>query len=42
MTELALEAQGWNDWFASQTGRCLGHDGSARVLTKIDLVAPAP
>ena len=31
MAELTLEALGWNEWFASQSGRCRGNDGIARV-----------
>ncbi len=31
MAELTLEALGWNEWFASRSGRCRGEDGVARV-----------
>lgn len=31
MTDSALDALGWNEWFASQSGRCREHDGIARV-----------
>jgi ribosome biogenesis GTPase / thiamine phosphate phosphatase len=31
MAELTLEALGWNEWFASQSGRCRDDDGVARV-----------
>ena len=32
MPELTLDALGWNEWFASQSGRCRGNDGVARVV----------
>ena len=31
MTELTLDALGWNEWFASRSGRCRGNDSIARV-----------
>lgn len=31
MVEYTLEALGWNEWFASQSGRCGAHDDVARV-----------
>ncbi len=31
MAGFALEALGWNEWFASQTGRCCENDSIARV-----------
>ena len=31
MVEYTLDALGWNEWFASQSGRCAGPDGVARV-----------
>ena len=31
MAELTLGALGWNEWFASQSSRCLGNDSIARV-----------
>lgn len=31
MAELTLDALGWNERFASQSGRCRGNDGMARV-----------
>ncbi|HTT67770.1 MAG TPA: hypothetical protein VMF70_07065, partial [Gemmatimonadales bacterium] len=31
MAEFAREALGWNEWFASQSGRCRGNDSFARV-----------
>lgn len=31
MVEYSLDALGWNEWFASQSGRCGAHDRVARV-----------
>ena len=31
MAELTLDALGWSEWFASQSGRCRGNDSIARV-----------
>ena len=31
MAEFTLDALGWNEWFASQSSRCGGNDGIARV-----------